>query len=129
MHSGNVGHAQSLETLVVAATFLRDLDDVEIVIAGFGARHASILTLAARVEAGVRFLRYQPRGALLPSLSTGAVHFGGFRRGGSATVRRGLELLPKDSGQTLLLDGLHFVCADATATPNWSAPRFSVQVL
>src|SRR5262249_9429018 len=46
MHSGNVGHAQSLETLVVASTFLRDLDDLEVVIAGFGARHASIVALA-----------------------------------------------------------------------------------
>ena len=27
MHSGNIGHAQNLETLVRATTFLRDLDD------------------------------------------------------------------------------------------------------
>ena len=31
MHSGNVGHAQNLEGLVRAATFLRDLDDLEII--------------------------------------------------------------------------------------------------
>ena len=28
MHSGNVGHAQNLEALIRAATFLRDLDDL-----------------------------------------------------------------------------------------------------
>ena len=28
MHSGNIGHAQNLDALVRAATFLRDLDDL-----------------------------------------------------------------------------------------------------
>src|SRR5262245_30795178 len=81
MHSGNVGHAQSLETLVVAATFLRDLDDLEIVIAGFGARHASITALAERVEATIRFLPYQPREVLSQSLSSADVHFVGLAPG------------------------------------------------
>lgn len=75
MHSGNVGHAQGLETLVLAATFLRDLDDLEVVIAGFGARHASITALAERVEAPIRFLPYQPRELLPYSLSSADVHF------------------------------------------------------
>jgi hypothetical protein len=39
MHSGNVGHAQDLETLVRAATCLRDLDDLRIGSIGSGARH------------------------------------------------------------------------------------------
>ena len=39
MHSGNVGHAQNLDALVRAATFLRDLDDLTISIVGTGARH------------------------------------------------------------------------------------------
>jgi colanic acid biosynthesis glycosyl transferase WcaI len=81
MHSGNVGHAQSLDTLVVAATFLRDLDDVEIVITGFGARHASMIAMAERLEAGVRFLPYQPRDVLSESLSTADVHFVGLAPG------------------------------------------------
>ena len=81
MHSGNVGHAQSLETLVVAATFLRDLDDLEIVIAGFGARHASMIAMAARLEADVRFLPYQPREVLSQSLSSADVHFVGLAPG------------------------------------------------
>ena len=38
MHSGNVGHAQNLDALVRAATFLRDLDDLTIAIIGYGAR-------------------------------------------------------------------------------------------
>src|SRR5919197_6214650 len=36
MHSGNVGHAQNLDALVRAATFLRDLSDLAIVIVGEG---------------------------------------------------------------------------------------------
>jgi glycosyltransferase involved in cell wall biosynthesis len=81
MHSGNVGHAQGLETLVLAATFLRDLDDLEVVIAGFGARHASIMALAERVDAPIRFLPYQPREVLSSSLSTADVHFVGLAPG------------------------------------------------
>ena len=63
MHSGNVGHAQDLDSLVRAATFLRDREDIRIVIAGFGARHAEMVELAARldVEDMVRFLPYQER--------------------------------------------------------------------
>ena len=37
MHSGNVGYAQDLETLIYAATFLRDLEDIQFVIVGSGA--------------------------------------------------------------------------------------------
>ena len=43
MHSGNVGHAQDLDTLVRAATFLRDLDRLRIVVIGFGARHGELM--------------------------------------------------------------------------------------
>ncbi len=42
MHSGNVGHAQDLDTLVRATTFLRDLDDLAVVIVGCGARRAEL---------------------------------------------------------------------------------------
>jgi colanic acid biosynthesis glycosyl transferase WcaI len=86
MHSGNVGHAQGLETLVLASTFLRDLDDLEIVVAGFGARHASIMALAERVEAPIRFLPYQPRETLSYSLSSADVHFVGLAPGLSGYV-------------------------------------------
>ena len=50
MHSGNVGHAQDLDALVRAATFLRDLDGLQIIVIGFGARHGEFLRLAQRLE-------------------------------------------------------------------------------
>ena len=41
MHSGNIGHAQNLDSLIRSATFLRDLDDLRIVLIGGGARRRS----------------------------------------------------------------------------------------
>ena len=83
MHSGNVGHAQDLDSLVRAATFLRDRDDVRIVIAGFGARHAEMVTLAETLEVDdmVRFLPYQKRERLPLSLSSADVHVVGLAKG------------------------------------------------
>ena len=87
MHSGNVGHAQDLDVLVRATTFLRDLDDLRVVIVGFGARHAEILSLAARLETDqVRFLPYQAREVLPLSLAAGNLHFVGLARGLSGYV-------------------------------------------
>jgi len=83
MHSGNVGHAQDLDSLVRAATFLRDRRDLQIVIAGFGARHAEMRALASRleVEETVRFLPYQKRERLPLSLSSADVHVVGLAKG------------------------------------------------
>ncbi len=82
MHSGNVGHAQDLDTLVRAATFLRDLDDLRIPIVGFGARHAEIVALARRLEVdSVTFFPYQPREVLPQSLSSAHLHYVGLARG------------------------------------------------
>ncbi len=83
MHSGNVGHAQDLDSLVRAATFLRDRDDLRIVIAGFGARHAEMVTLADTLEVDdmVRFLPYQKRERLPLSLSSADVHVVGLAKG------------------------------------------------
>src|SRR6266576_1563128 len=83
MHSGNVGHAQDLDSLVRSATFLRDLDDLRVVIAGFGARHAEMVALARRLEVGdlVRFFDYQPRDRLPLSLSSADVHVVGLAKG------------------------------------------------
>jgi glycosyltransferase involved in cell wall biosynthesis len=87
MHSGNVGHAQNLDTLVRAATFLRDLDDLRILIVGFGARHEELVALSKRLEAdSVRFLPYQARKVLPDSLSSADVHFVGLGRGLSGYV-------------------------------------------
>jgi putative colanic acid biosynthesis glycosyltransferase WcaI len=88
MHSGNVGHAQDLDTLVRSATFVRDLEDLRIVIVGFGARHAAIETLAYRLDVlrTVHLLPYQPRELLPESLSAGDVHFVGLARGLSGFI-------------------------------------------
>jgi glycosyltransferase involved in cell wall biosynthesis len=87
MHSGNVGHAQDLENLIRAATFLRDLDRLRVVIVGSGARHADFVALAERLEVdAVTFLPYQPRERLSESLSSADVHFVGLGRGLSGYV-------------------------------------------
>ncbi|HZC28551.1 MAG TPA: glycosyltransferase family 4 protein, partial [Gaiellaceae bacterium] len=82
MHSGNVGHAQDLDSLVRAATFLRDLDNFEITIIGMGARHAELVALAELLEVDcVRFMYYQPRELLSQSLSAADVHVVGLASG------------------------------------------------
>jgi len=82
MHSGNVGHAQDLDSLVRAATFLRDLDDLAIFIVGTGARHAELVALAELLEVvEVRFLYYQPREVLADSLSAADIHVVGLAPG------------------------------------------------
>jgi len=82
MHSGNVGHAQDLDSLVRAATFLRDLDDLRIMIIGTGARHAELVSLAELLEVDqVQFLYYQSRGVLPQSLSAADVHVVGLAPG------------------------------------------------
>ncbi len=87
MHSGNVGHAQNLDSLVRSATFLRDLGDLRILIVGFGARHEQLLGLAKLLETdAVSFLPYQPREALPQSLSSADVHVVGLGSGLSGYV-------------------------------------------
>ena len=82
MHSGNVGHAQNLDSLIRAATFMRDLDDLVIAIIGTGARHADLVALADRLEAdAVQFLPYQAREVLSNSLSAADVHVVGLELG------------------------------------------------
>src|SRR3954451_17166653 len=82
MHSGNVGHAQNLDNLIRATTFLRDLGDLRAVIVGFGAQHAANVALAEVLEtANVSFLPYQPRERLPESLSSADVHFVGLGKG------------------------------------------------
>jgi colanic acid biosynthesis glycosyl transferase WcaI len=82
MHSGNVGHAQDLDSLVRAATFLRDVDDLLITIIGTGARHAELVALAELLQADrVAFLYYQARHLLAQSLSAADVHVVGLAPG------------------------------------------------
>jgi colanic acid biosynthesis glycosyl transferase WcaI len=82
MHSGNVGHAQDLDNLIRAATFLRDLDDLAIVIVGGGARSDALQAFASRLEVpAVQFLEYQPRELLSESLSAADIHYVGLAAG------------------------------------------------
>jgi putative colanic acid biosynthesis glycosyltransferase WcaI len=82
MHSGNVGHAQDLDSLVRAATFLRDLEELRIMIIGTGARHAELVALAQLLEVEqVQFLYYQSRRVLPQSLSSADVHVVGLAPG------------------------------------------------
>jgi glycosyltransferase involved in cell wall biosynthesis len=75
MHSGNVGHAQGLETLIEAGATLTDVDDLAIVIVGAGARKAALEAQVERLGlSSVRFLGYQPRALLSETLSSGNVH-------------------------------------------------------
>jgi colanic acid biosynthesis glycosyl transferase WcaI len=87
MHSGNIGHAQNLDALVRAATFLRDLDNLQIVLIGGGARRDELKQLTRLLEVEqVRFMGYQPRAVLPLSLSAADVHVVGLARGLSGYV-------------------------------------------
>ena len=87
MHSGNIGHAQDLDTLIHATTYLRDHDRLAVVLIGSGARYADHVALAERLDADpVSFLEYQPREVLAQSLSSADVHFVGLARGLSGFV-------------------------------------------
>ena len=82
MHSGNVGHAQNLDALIVATTNLRDLDELAVPIIGFGARSRELEQLTKQLGADrVRFLEYQPRERLSESLSAADIHYVGLARG------------------------------------------------
>jgi len=82
MHSGNVGHAQNLDALVRAGTFLRDLEDLRIVVIGGGARRDELKLLARLLQVDqMRFMGYQPRDVLPESLSSADLHVVGLARG------------------------------------------------
>ena len=82
MHSGNIGHAQDLDSLIRAATFLRDLPELRIVLIGGGARRDELKELAKVLETDqVLFMGYQPREVLADSLSAADVHVVGLARG------------------------------------------------
>jgi glycosyltransferase involved in cell wall biosynthesis len=82
MHSGNVGYAQDLDSLVRATTLLRDLDDLIVAVIGKGARLRDLRALARRLEAdNVIFLPFQERELLSQSLSSADIHVVGLARG------------------------------------------------
>jgi colanic acid biosynthesis glycosyl transferase WcaI len=82
MHSGNVGHAQDLDTLIRAAVELEGLERLSVVVIGHGARRDELVALARQLRAGrVSFLPYQPRAALPFVLSSADVHVVGLAHG------------------------------------------------
>jgi glycosyltransferase involved in cell wall biosynthesis len=87
MHSGNIGHAQNLDALIRAGTFLRDLDRLLIALIGGGARRDELKRLTHTLEVdSVVFMGYQPRELLPESLSSADVHVVGLARGLSGYV-------------------------------------------
>jgi colanic acid biosynthesis glycosyl transferase WcaI len=87
MHSGNVGHAQNLDSLVYATTYLRDLRDLVFPVIGFGARYSEVTALAERLDADrMWFLPYQPREVLSQSLGAAHIHYVGLAKGLSGFV-------------------------------------------
>jgi len=77
MHSGNVGHAQELDTLIEAAA---RVEDVDFEIVGTGARRAELERLASGLP-NVSFHPFRPRAELSESLSSASLHFVGLARG------------------------------------------------
>ena len=82
MHSGNIGHAQELDTLLEAA---RSLADVQFEIVGNGARREELQRAAAGL-ANVAFHPYRPRSELSASLSSASLHFVGLAGGLSGAM-------------------------------------------
>jgi len=82
MHFGNVGHAQDLDTLVRATTFIRDLDDLVVTIIGVGARLEELRRLAEVLEVDqVQFLPWQAYENRAEPISAADVHVVGLARG------------------------------------------------
>jgi putative colanic acid biosynthesis glycosyltransferase WcaI len=77
MHSGNVGHAQELDTLIEAAA---RVEDVDFEIVGTGARRVELERLASGLP-NVSFLPFRPRDELSESLCSASLHFVGLARG------------------------------------------------
>jgi glycosyltransferase involved in cell wall biosynthesis len=82
MHSGNIGYAQDLPTLIDAIALLRDLPELELVLIGSGAMRRTLEETVRREDIeNVRFLPYQPRDRLPESLASADVHVVGLAGG------------------------------------------------
>lgn len=87
MHFGNVGHAQDLDTLIRATTFLRDLEHLVVPIIGVGARLEELKRLAEVLEADkVQFLPWQAYENRAEPISAADVHVVGLARGLSGYI-------------------------------------------
>jgi glycosyltransferase involved in cell wall biosynthesis len=71
MHSGNLGLAQSLETVVEAAALLRDLPDLQFVFQGDGVKKHDLQRQVRDLQlTNVTFLPFQPKSGLSESFAT-----------------------------------------------------------
>jgi glycosyltransferase involved in cell wall biosynthesis len=74
-YSGNLGRVHEFDTLLEAASLLRDADDVRFLVIGRGPRLAEVRARAARERLDhVRFEPPQERSVLAASLGVGDVH-------------------------------------------------------
>ena len=65
MYAGNVGMSQGLETVLLAAQQISDLEDVQVLIVGNGVAKQRLESRAREMGLGnVRFLPFQPREAV-----------------------------------------------------------------
>lgn len=75
MYSGNLGMAQRLNDLILAAENLNDRADIEFLFVGDGVSRKPLEKLVAEKKLGnVRFLGYQPKSELSQSLSAADLH-------------------------------------------------------
>ena len=82
MHSGNLGLAQSLETIVDAAARLQDLPELKVVFVGEGVKKAELQQQAAAMGLrNVMFLPFTPKERLSESFATADVFIVSLQRG------------------------------------------------
>ena len=82
MHSGNLGLAQSLETIVDAAARLQDLPDLKVVFVGEGVKKSELQQQAAAMDLrNVMFLPFTPKERLSESFSSADVFIVSLQRG------------------------------------------------
>jgi glycosyltransferase involved in cell wall biosynthesis len=82
MHSGNIGLSQSLETVIEAASLLRDRPDVQIVFQGEGVRKPDLQSRAAALGlTNVTFLPFAAKEALGESFAAADVFIVSLQRG------------------------------------------------
>ncbi|MFI5177509.1 MAG: glycosyltransferase family 4 protein [Vicinamibacterales bacterium] len=82
MHSGNLGLAQNLETLVDAAALLREVPDVQVVLQGDGVKKPALLERVKTLNlTNVTFLPFAPKDALGDSFAAADLFVIGLERG------------------------------------------------
>jgi glycosyltransferase involved in cell wall biosynthesis len=82
MHSGNIGLSQGLETLIDAASLVRDVPDLQVVFVGDGVNKAPLQTRAAAMDlTNVTFLPFTPKARLRESFASADVFIVSLQRG------------------------------------------------